>query len=375
MRQNFDGFQVRAADDPPSALAVVLDTAITSWIPTTEDASPHTPQQAASTLQAVTEQLLIFLNTFILQHDGNRVYVILVSGEACDLVFPLVTSDVEIDSLPSDYDASMEDDMFEASSNAAPGKLPVNPMQAMRALREAVINGVKSSIEKQGMPGKSCEQTVKVSTALARALCLLNRARKLRAMRAAVNAGKAATAASSAASAGMLLSTTDNNDVDIPANGRVLTIVAGLDSPEHYVPMMNCMFSAQRIKVPIDSCVISPKDSTYLQQAAHLTDGVYMRVERDSDNETEKSEVSDTFLQTLQTVFLTDKQSRDFVAMPTPESVDFRASCMKTRKIIEDGYTCSVCLSTFGKETKGTPMCPVCSARYVVIPPRARRRR
>lgn len=349
MRQQFDGFQVRAADDPPSALAVVLDTSVASWMHAMNNAPLNTAKQAASALQSVTEQLLVFLNTFLLQHDANRVYVIVSSSNGCQLVYPVLA---DADTLLAGYDTTEEDDAFEASAHPASHRLPVNPVDAMHILRDAVSNGVKLSIEMQCEPDATRDAPTQISAALAQALCMLNRARKLRTERAVMGLGKDGLA--------------EGVEVNVPNNGRILTILTGVDSPQHYVAMMNCIFSAQRIGVPIDSCVISPQDSTYLQQAAHLTQGVYVRVASNA------SEVSDTFLQTLQTVFLADRQSRDFVAMPAPESVDFRASCMQTRTIIEDGYTCSVCLSTFGKDAKGSPMCPVCNARFAV-PQRAKR--
>lgn len=350
MRQQFDGFQVRAADDPPSALAVVLDTAVSSWIQATNDISPLSAKQAANALQTVTEQLLVFLNTFLLQHDANRVYVLLVSTASCQMVYPALE---DAGRLPPAYDVTIEDDAFDASSTISSQRLPVNPGRAMDILREAVIAGVKSSVEEQCASNAVRDGSTLVSTALARGLCLLNRGRKLRADRAVMSLGKEALI--------------EGIEVDVPSNGRLLAVLSGVDSPHQYVGMMSCMFSAQRIGVPIDSCLVSKQDSTYLQQAAHLTQGVYVRVARDA------SEVSDIFLQTLQTVFLADRQSRDFIAMPAPDSVDFRASCMQTRKIIEDGYTCSVCLSTFGKEVKGAPLCPICNARFAV-PPRTKRR-
>lgn len=357
MRQHFDGFQVRAADDLPNSLVLVLDTAVTSWVSGGENAPANTAKQAAAALQTVTEQLLVFLNTFLLQHDSNRVYVLLSSCVSCDLVYPTLP---DADTLSDDYDIGAEDNMIEASSNPAPNRLPVNPLQAIQLLRDAVCSGVKASIDAQSALIKPLDQPTQISNAIARALCLLNRAQRLRANRAAMAAGTAVSTTDGA--------TTDQLEANTAANGRVLTIMAGMDSPAHYIPVMNCMFSAQRIRVPIDSCVVCPKDSTYLQQAAHVTQGVYMRVDRNG------SEVAESFLQTLQTVFLIDRQSRDFLAMPAPESVDFRANCMRTNQVIEDGYTCSVCLSTFGKEIKGAPMCPVCNARYF-IPQNTRRRR
>lgn len=41
--------------------------------------------------------------------------------------------------------------------------------------------------------------------------------------------------------------------------------------------------------------------------------------------------------------------AKEFLNFPNPHQVDFRACCFKTKKLISTGYTCSVCLSTFGE--------------------------
>jgi hypothetical protein len=47
------------------------------------------------------------------------------------------------------------------------------------------------------------------------------------------------------------------------------------DAPSQYVAVMNAIFSAQRAEVAVDALVLGA-DSAYLQQAAHLTGGLYV---------------------------------------------------------------------------------------------------
>ncbi len=50
------------------------------------------------------------------------------------------------------------------------------------------------------------------------------------------------------------------------------------DVPMQYIPVMNAIFSAQRAEVAIDALVLSGTcESSLLQQAAHLTGGLYFR--------------------------------------------------------------------------------------------------
>lgn len=50
------------------------------------------------------------------------------------------------------------------------------------------------------------------------------------------------------------------------------------DQSSSYVGMMNGIFSTQKQAIPVDACVLAEADSLFLQQASHLTKGVYGRV-------------------------------------------------------------------------------------------------
>jgi hypothetical protein len=52
---------------------------------------------------------------------------------------------------------------------------------------------------------------------------------------------------------------------------RALVVQASPDMHGDYNAMMNCIFSAHRSSVPVDCCVLGLKDSSFLQQAAHIT--------------------------------------------------------------------------------------------------------
>lgn len=344
MRERKDQFNIRSADDPPSLLVIVLDTAISSWFNAVGDNSPSGAKGAVDFLTSVSEQLLVFLNTFLLLQESNRTCVILSGSSGSKLVYPPFP-DASV--LPSSYNGLVEDSSLESAADAGNQAWASQLELNRNALRDAVVSGIKNSVHDQEQT-ECTGQPSPLDTALASALCVLNRARRIKSSIASRRLGRDKE-------------TTEVPESEIQLNGRIFAVVAGPDTPEHYISMMNCMFSAQRMGIPIDSCILGKEDSTFFQQAAHLTNGVCMRPERFSE------ECSDFLLQYLQTVFLVDRQSRDFLAMPTPEKVDFRASCMKTRKIIEDGYTCSVCLSTFDLSIgKGAAICPVCSARFAV---------
>nr|XP_018683987.1 PREDICTED: uncharacterized protein LOC103991438 isoform X4 [Musa acuminata subsp. malaccensis] len=110
--------------------------------------------------------------------------------------------------------------------------------------------------------------------------------------------------------------------------------------------IMNAIFSAQRSMIPIDSCVMGVQHSAFLQQASYITGGVYL-----------KPQQLDGLFQYLSAVFATDLQSRNFLQLPKPAGVDFRASCFCHKKTIDMGYVCSVCLSIFCKHHKKCSTC------------------
>ncbi|KAL9234674.1 hypothetical protein vseg_009518 [Gypsophila vaccaria] len=100
---------------------------------------------------------------------------------------------------------------------------------------------------------------------------------------------------------------------------RILCLHGSPDGPEQYVSVMNAIFSAQRSMVPIDSCVVGAQHSAFLQQASYITGGVYL-----------KPQLLDGLFQYLSAVFATDLHSRNFIQLPKPVGVDFRASCLNT---------------------------------------------
>ena len=58
---------------------------------------------------------------------------------------------------------------------------------------------------------------------------------------------------------------------------RVLALLGCGDTAAQYIPVMNAIFSAQRAQVVLDAVVVAPQDSSFMQQAAHLTGAVLGR--------------------------------------------------------------------------------------------------
>jgi transcription initiation factor TFIIH subunit 3 len=345
--------RVRPADDPSSLLVVILDADIASWCP------PESPtvEAAVAALEGVVEQLLVFANTFLLLHPENRVSFLIYGRDGSHVAFPPVAPDIH------DESAAAEDDALDGVSGAGAS---LDPDSALRALRDAVAASLRDCVAAQAAPEASVRAS-RVSPSLATALCLINRRRILKMNRPGLAPPKdtknGALAAVGVPGAGVSALETAARRTALGGQARILTVLSSPDAPEQYVPVMNCIFAAQRMGVPIDTCLLRHDlNSTFFQQAAHLTCGVYLQPAGfDLAN-------PESLQQHLMTVFLPDTLSREFINMPAQDEVDFRASCFSTRAVISEGYTCSVCLATRDLAVgKNLTSCPTCHARFATV--------
>ncbi|KAH7888520.1 TFIIH subunit Tfb4/p34 [Phlebopus sp. FC_14] len=151
-------------------------------------------------------------------------------------------------------------------------------------------------------------------------------------------------------------STTAANIAEDPAvlpDPRILILSVSADLSSSYIPIMNSIFSAQKLKVTIDVCKIYGPDTVFLQQAAHLTNGSYIYLER-----------RDALLQCLIMSFLSPPSVRKVLAVPRQDKIDFRAACFCHKNIVDIGFVCSVCLSKLLTVfCQPVPVCSTC--RYV----------
>ena len=138
------------------------------------------------------------------------------------------------------------------------------------------------------------------------------------------------------------------------AKPRLLAIISSSDMPLQYIPTMNAIFAAQASGVVLDALVLGQADSAFLQQATHLTSGLYMRASDPSG-----------MLQYLLGAFSADSATREALSIgSSSQMVDYRASCFCHKQIIDTGYICSVCLSIFCKANMRATQCLTCGAPF-----------
>mmetsp|Transcript_6669 Transcript_6669/g.11489 ORF Transcript_6669/g.11489 Transcript_6669/m.11489 type:complete len:302 (-) Transcript_6669:239-1144(-) len=293
-----DNNQNPPADDA-SLLVVLVDASAAFW-----DVQ-HGGGSKTFSLRKFFEQLVVFVNSFLLLHTRNRVAVVSMDASGCHFLYE--TPGAEGDSgkttkaaSDSIHSGSIGDQIFQNLKNL---EVSIDP-------------------EKAAKPPS-------LSGALSVALCYAQRMRRV------------------AGAAGGL-------------SPRILCLMGCPDPAAQYISVMNCLFSAQRANVVVDGCVLGNAESAFLQQAAHLTGGLYLRPPR-----------LEGLLQYLHSVFAVDVYSRRFLEMPRSKGVDFRASCFCHKRSIDIGFVCSVCLSIF---CQPCTECSTCGTRYDVKPAQKRQR-
>ncbi|RMX70385.1 hypothetical protein DD238_000184 [Peronospora effusa] len=135
---------------------------------------------------------------------------------------------------------------------------------------------------------------------------------------------------------------------------RILVVQKSPDVSEHYIAIMNGIFSAQKKNVAVDACILASEQSSFMQQAAYLTGGIYYKPNDHSG-----------LLQYLISIYLPDPSMRKLLKLPSQDSVDFRAMCFCHREVISTAFVCPVCLSLF---CQFQPICSTCGIRSHIEP-------
>ncbi|KAF9469912.1 transcription factor Tfb4-domain-containing protein [Collybia nuda] len=284
-----------------SHLSLVIDMSPMQWHLSGE--GPPTNAYPL-TLDAFLSQLLAFLNSHVASKDENTLAVF---G-----AFPGRSV------------------MLYSSTDPAPNQqnINANSFPPFELVDSNIIRRISEEMEDLGEPEE--EAPCALVGALTKALCHINRIT-------------------------LATSTTVNNPSGGPnstnlPDPRILILSVSPDLSTSYIPIMNSIFSAQKLKVTIDVCQIYGSDTVFLQQAAHLTGGSYIFLDR-----------RDALLQYLIMAFLSPPSIRKILSVPTQDKIDFRAACFCHKSIVDIGFVCSVCLSIF---CQPVPVCSTCRTKF-----------
>ncbi|KAN0035329.1 hypothetical protein ACTA71_004594 [Dictyostelium dimigraforme] len=245
------------------------------------------------------EHFMVFINAYLMLNQENQLSIICSKIGESSFIFPLSTTD--------QYQQEQEEQQLNENGEPLP---PVN---------KTIQGQILDKLQKLDLEIKDVHSDIlssSFSASMSMALCYINRIKR-----------------------------------ETPTiKPRIMVFNISPDVSSQYISVMNCIFSSQKQSIPVDSCILSQSDSTFLQQASHLTSGIYLKPQK-----------QELLSQYLLTTFLLDTLSRKSLAYPTLRSVDYRASCFCHKKIVDIGYVCSVCLSIFCGHSSS---CSTCGTKF-----------
>ncbi|KAI9492707.1 TFIIH subunit Tfb4/p34 [Zychaea mexicana] len=298
--------EVPTAEDDSNLLVIILDTNPFVWA---ESAKAQTPLSLDDALR----QVLIFINAHLALKYNNKVVAIASHVGHSKFLYPI-----------SDDEASKHRVSGQRDANMYPNFQFVTD-QIVASLQELLSDTDASFLD------KASGTSSLITGAFSMALCYIHRVTK--------------------------------NDELGHIKPRILILSLSPDSAAQYIPLMNCIFSAQKAAIPVDVCKVYGEETAFLQQAANITGGIYVKVED-----------AQSLLQYLMFAFLPERYARKFLNLPNEDQVDFRAACFCHKRIVDIGYVCSVCLSIF---CSWSPVCSTCKTKFAfrpMVPPSGRGR-
>ncbi|KZV73261.1 transcription factor Tfb4 [Peniophora sp. CONT] len=283
--------------DRASHLSLILDLSPSQWQLSGEPPGNQTPL----TLSTFLSHVLTFVNSHVASKPENTLSVF---GAFPGKSVLLHSSD---DAHATDTDVAGDP----------------NSYRPFKLVDSVIARGIERELEGYDMDDNERAPSVALVGALTKALCHINRILH--------HPHKAGA---------------NPEDPDSIPEPRILVLSVSPDLSASYIPIMNSIFSAQKMAIVIDVCKIFGPDTVFLQQVAHLTGGSYIYLEH-----------RNALLQHLIMSFLPPPSMREFIAVPKQDKVDFRAACFCHKTIVEIAFICSVCLSIF---CKPIPVCSTC---------------
>lgn len=287
--------------DRASHLSVIIDLSPAQWYLSSQatNGGAH-----SLSLASFLSQLLVFLNSHIACKDENSLAVFgALPGRSVLL-----------------YSSTLTNGTIEEPVDIA----DANTYRPFKVVDSTIMRSAMSYMD--SLSAQDVEAPSELVGALTKSLCHINR---------------------------ILTSTQTRPDAQTTAlDPRILILSVSPDQSSSYIPIMNSIFSAQKLKVTIDVCKVYGTESVFLQQAAHLTGGSYIYLDR-----------LDALLQYLTMSFLPPPGIRQLLSVPTQDRIDFRAACFCHKNIVDIGFVCSVCLSIF---CQPVPVCSTCRTKFPI---------
>jgi len=330
-----DHYAREEREAPPSLLNIVIDTNPRAWS-LLKDVLP---------LSKLTASLEVFVNAHLALNHSNQVTVIASHLHKAEFLYPPRTLGNEASSQDVEMSGGEQANGTAVKEQSQDDANFYRPFAMVKAALDSSLTSLIESTEPSTIRDT-------YSTSLAGALTLaLTYTNK-------ISVGLSEQNPSLAHSSIPNETSSSSNPTSLSA--RILVISVSSANASQYIPLMNTVFAAQRLRIPIDvlSIPLGPAGKTgsvdgsasFLQQAADATSGVFLPLTHPHG-----------ILQTLFLAYLPSGASREMLLMPTMQGVDFRAACFCHQKTVDIGYVCSICLSIFC-EPPADKECLTCGA-------------
>lgn len=221
-----------------------------------------------------------------------------------------------------------------ARKNEADGAAPNNPnkYRPFSLIEHDLLHNLRELIDSTTPEDVQSTSTTQMAGALTLALSYINKASVLYS-----ESGLSTTSSSNP----------DGSSVqpgETPPSGllsRILILSVSGDLAYQYIPIMNSIFAAQRLRIPIDILKLAG-DTVFLQQASDATKGTYIEVKDGQEGRPG----GQGLLSYLMINMLPDQSARRGLVRGGGDVVDFRAACFCHQRVVEVGFVCSICLSS-----------------------------
>ena len=299
-----------AGSTPASLLTIILDTNPIAW-----DALAAT----LSLSQAISN-LLVFINAHLAINGSNQIAILASHTDRVAWLYPTPIGHSQGGSKNGAQNGTSED---QAEKNA-------NKYRPFLAIEQEILANLRKLMDgtdPESLAGVTTAGCTQIAGSLTTALTYINQQTLL------VDPPREGPE--------MTLQTTQaaTQKEQKKLISRLLVVSVSSDLADQYISVMNSIFAAQRLQIPVDVLKLAGT-TTFLQQASDATEGIYL--------EPEAGDIKGGagLLQYLMMGLLPDATSRQYLNLPGKTDVDFRAACFCHRKVVDIGYVCSVCLSS-----------------------------
>ena len=318
-------YEVTTAEETPSLLSVIIDTNPRAWA-ALDDVLP---------ISRAVANILIFLNAHLAFSNSNQVAVLASHVNRAVWLYPSTSfATRSAAAAAAAADASGDVEMADSASTDAVAA-SANKYPPFAHIETTVLASIRKLMAETSEADLEAT-TTQLSGALTLALCYVNKASQ--ALRSSTSTADTAK---------------QDTTTPPPVKARILVISVSDSEPSQYIPTMNSVFAAAHSQVAIDTLSLSG-DPTFLQQACFNTNGTFIPASNPQG-----------LLTYLMFGLIADTEARESLITPTNNRVDFRTACFCHGKVVDTGFVCSICLSTFC-EPPANAECLTCGSKLAL---------